>query len=519
MTLATAALAALPLLATLGLMLLAGWSAARAAVAGLGLALLLAFAVFDDGAAGSGPALLIGVTAESLFHTASLLWILWPALALHQHQQDTGALDTLRAWLGGLSPQPGVQVLLFGWFLALFLEGAAGFGTPAAIVAPLLLALGVPAVPAVVIALLGHAAGVAFGALGTPVAALVAVTGLAVDDLVWRIATLNIGSAMALMLALCLLAARVGPAPSALGPADPAATLRIAPGMALLALLAFLLPASALALWTGPELPTLGGAALGLLAFVALLRWQQGRGSTPGHAGGGLGRALAPYAVLIALVLATRALPTLKDTLESLDWQWRIGADFGGEIAPLLHPGSLLLLALLLGCQLQDRPLAALRPALAASARRLLPVALALLAMLALSRLMLHAGMVDALQAGMVAAVGGAWPWVVPALGALGSFVTGSATASNLLFGALQVQTAESLGLPVPWLLAGQHVGAAIGNIVCPHNLVAAAAAVGLAGREAELLRRTLLPCLAVLLLTGAALAALVAVGGLRGAG
>lgn len=514
MTLATAALAALPLLATLGLMLLAGWSAARAAVAGLGLALLLAFAVFDHGATGAGPALLIGVTAESLFHTVSLLWILWPALALHQHQQDAGALDTLRVWLGGLSPQPGVQVLLFGWFLALFLEGAAGFGTPAAIVAPLLLALGVPAVQAVVIALLGHAAGVAFGALGTPVAALVAVTGLAVDDLVWRIATLNAGSAMALMLALCLLAARVGPAPGALGPAGPA-TLRIAPGGALLALLAFLLPASALALWTGPELPTLGGAALGLVAFVALLRWRQRGGSTPGSAAGGLGRALAPYAVLIALVLATRALPTLKDTLAGLDWQWQIGADFGGEIAPLLHPGSLLLLALLLGCRLQGRPLAALRPALAASARRLLPVALALLAMLALSRLMLHAGMVDALQAGAVAAVGGAWPWVAPALGALGSFVTGSATASNLLFGALQAQTAESLGLPVPWLLAGQHVGAAIGNIVCPHNLVAAAAAVGLAGREAELLRRTLLPCLAVLLLTGAALAALVAMGGI----
>ncbi len=70
-----------------------------------------------------------------------------------------------------------------------------------------------------------------------------------------------------------------------------------------------------------------------------------------------------------------------------------------------------------------------------------------------------------------------------------------SATASNVLFTTLQAQTAQSLGLPVTALLAAQGFGAAIGNIVCPHNIVAGAATVGLAGREPEILRRTLLPC------------------------
>jgi lactate permease len=143
---------------------------------------------------------------------------------------------------------------------------------------------------------------------------------------------------------------------------------------------------------------------------------------------------------------------------------------------------------------------------LAAAARRLLPVALALLTMLCLSRLMLHAGMVTALQAAAADGMGHAWPLLAPALGALGSFVTGSATASNVLFASLQVQTAEALGLPAAWIAAGQGVGAAIGNVVCPHNVVAGAAAVGLAGREAEILRRTVLPCLVVLLLVGALL-------------
>ncbi|MGZ7259724.1 L-lactate permease, partial [Streptococcus pyogenes] len=87
------------------------------------------------------------------------------------------------------------------------------------------------------------------------------------------------------------------------------------------------------------------------------------------------------------------------------------------------------------------------------------------------------------------------------------SFVTGSATASNVLFTTLQAQTATALGLPVASIVAAQGFGAAVGNIVCPHNIVAGAATVGLAGREAEVLRRTLLPCLLYLALGGAAVA------------
>lgn len=516
MDLATLGYAAAPLLATLGLMLLGGWSAGRAAAAGLALALAVAVFVFDFGVgagAGAAPSLTSGlgtVGHEALLASASILWILWPALALHHHQERIGAITALQAALTALSPRPGLQVLMLGWFLALFLEGAAGFGTPAAIVAPLLVALGVPALQAVVIALLGHAAGVVFGALGTPLAAQVAMTGLPAADLAWRTALLNAGAAAALMLALAQTAGLTGGGGggglarvAGAAPVVVEASRAIPAGWLLLALLAFLLPNLALAFGVGPALPTLGGAAVGLFVFAVVLHRRREARSDAGVGGGidprGLAKALAPYLILIGLVLASRAVPGLAEGLK--------------------HPGTLLLAALILGCLVQGRPLASLLPAAQASGRRLLPVALALLAMLALSRLMLHAGMVDALQAGAVAVVGPAWPWLAPAMGALGSFVTGSATASNLLFSALQLQTAQELGLPTAWMLAGQAVGAAIGNIICPHNVVAAAAAVGLAGREAEILRRTLLPCLAVLLLTGATLAALVGIGGIRAAG
>lgn len=500
--------AASPLLVTLGLMLLAGWSVARAAAAGVALALVLALGPFA--AAGPPDTLLAGVGAEAAFQTATILWVLWPALALFHHQTASGRFEHLRLRLARLAPAPGLQAFLLAWFLALFLEGAAGFGTPAAIVAPLLVALGLPPLAAVSMALVGHAAGVAFGALGTPLMAQASVTGVAPAVLVMPTALLNTASATALMAMLWWMARRV----PAATPGHPGFAVPV--WVAVLLLLAFLAPKLVLAASGGPELPTLGGALLGLaIVAAALVATGARRGSGIRHnreaAEGQVLRDAAPYLLLVALVLATRSLPGVPEALAAAQWEWRIGEAFAGQVNPLVHPGSLLLLALVLGCRLQRQPLASLGPALHAAAKRLVPVALALFAMLVLSRLMLHAGLIDALQSGLVAAVGNGWPWMAPALGALGSFVTGSATASNLLFAPLQAETAAQLGLPPAWVLAAQGVGAAVGNIVCPHNLVAAAATVGLAGREGELLRRTLPACAAALLACALLLAAVLA--------
>ena len=516
------ALAALPIVAILGLMLGLGWSAASAGLAGLALALLLAFTALASWGEGTVLELLAGVGAEGGFIALTILWILWPALALHEHQQASGAIATLRAALARLSPDPRLQALLVGWFLALFFEGAAGFGTPVALAAPLLVSLGLPPLQAVVLALLGHALGVSFGALGTPVAAQVALTGLDAAGLAWRTALLN--AAMAAVMVGFFAMALKASGPVASPDRSPRAPASARPGplwpWLLLAMAGFVLPSLALALLLGPELPTLGGALLGGLLFAAVLHWRnRERVSTrPGGAQAAaapgpaltLVRALAPYGVLVALVLFTRALPPVAESLGAVALRWQLWDRFGAGLQPLLHPGTLLLVALLAGAWLQGRPLRTLGPALATSARRLLPVSVALLAMLCLSRLMLHAGMIDTLQQAAVAGLGQAWPLVAPAVGALGSFVTGSATASNVLFTTLQVQTAQALALSPLWMAAAQGLGAGLGNIVCPHNIVAGAATVGLAGREAEVLRRTVLPCAVVLVLGGLLVRALV---------
>jgi len=509
----TATLAATPIAAILGLMLGLHWSAARAGAVALALTAVLAVLVFDFGAPGAAPLQsFAGVAAEGAFLTLTILWILWPALALHRLQQTRGAIDTLRASLTRLTGSTALQALLVGWLMALFFEGAAGFGTPVALAAPLLVGLGFAPVPAVVLALLGHAVGVSFGALGTPVLAQVALTGLDGLQIAWRTALLHtlLGSVMMVFFVRTLAASGHRPGWR----------------WAALAAAGFLVPSMVLAALLGPELATLGGALAGGALFIAVLRRRavnpvaRAANAEASGAATGLAHALAPYGVLVVGVVAlavAKLWPPVAEVLSGVQIAWQGYGGYGGRMQPLTHPGTLLLASLLIGAWLQRVPLREVAAALTHSARQLVPVTLALLAMLLLSRLMLHAGFIGTLEQAAVQLVGPAWPWVAPAVGALGSFVTGSATASNVLFTSLQAQTAQALALPVTAIVAAQGFGAAVGNIVCPHNIVAGAATVGLAGRESEILRRMLLPCAIYLALGGAVLSGLLVSGLLNG--
>jgi lactate permease len=317
-----------------------------------------------------------------------------------------------------------------------------------------------------------------------------ALTGLHAVDIAWRTASLHALLGAVLMWFFVRTLAAAGHRPGL--------------AWAALACAGFLLPSLALAALIGPELATLGGALVGGVLFVATLRRRGGGGRVPGMA-----RAMAPYGALVVLVVVTRSWPPLAQALGGATIEWRLFGQFHGRMEPLTHPGTLLMTALVVGALVQRMPVRAVGSALVHSARLLAPVTVALLAMLVLSRLMLHAGLIAALERAAVQGVGAAWPWVAPAVGALGSFVTGSATASNVLFTTLQAQTATALGLPAVVIVAAQGVGAAVGNIVCPHNIVAGAATVGLAGRESDVLRYTVVPCVVYLVLAGAAVAAL----------
>jgi lactate permease len=485
-------LAAAPIAIVLAGMVGLQWSAALAGAAGLGVALLLALAVFDVGGATglAVPQALTGVIAEALHATGVILWIIFPALGLYELQRRTGAFDRIRSTLTGLTDDRRLQALLIAWFFGLFMEGAAGFGTPVALAAPLLVGLGFPPVRAVALALIGHAAGVTFGAVGTPVITQSEISGLPARDIAAVAALMHAILGAMLVLALARLASD--------GPLD-AAIL----GWCALAAAAFLGPSLLLATLAGPELPTLGGALIGGVAFATLL-WRRGRGVGSERPGRSLRADLAPYLVVLGLVLATRLVAPLREVLQDATLAWRLHDTFSSSFQPLYHPGTLLLAGLLAGAVLTGRA-AEVPAALAAAVRRLLPVALALFVMLALSRTMVHSGMVEAL-ADAAARIGALWPLIAPAIGVLGTFVTGSATASNILFTEFQLGTAAALALPPAAMAAAQSFGAAIGNVIAPHNIIAGSATVGIQGREGEVLARTARVCVAYALAGGALL-------------
>ena len=480
-----ALLAASPIALVLALMLGLRWSAARAGLLALALAGMLAVFAFDvggpDRTAPGRVGALGGALLEAAFIATTILWIIFPALCIHALQVRRRAIDLLRRRLEGLSADPAVLGLLIAWFFALFIEGAAGFGAPVALAAPLLVALGFAPTQAVAMALIGHSVGVSFGAVGTPILPQAAATGLSLGQLSSTPGLLHGLLGWILMLFLLRVMRRVGTAPPL--------------PLALLAAGLFLVPLVGFATLSGPELPTLGGALVGGLVFVRILRRRTSSTQRPTSAQGTL-RAALPYLVLVVLILATRLVPALREALQAVELAWHLPGGFAGSFAPLYHPGTMLLLAFVIGGLGQRGAAADLLAAMAEAARRLAPVVVALLAMLGLARIMVHAGMIDTLATAAAALTGAAWPAMAAAVGVLGTFITGSATTSNILLTDFQVRVAETLDLPLLAILGAQAFGAAVGNIVCPHNFVAGGATVGLAGREGEVLRATLLPCL-----------------------
>ncbi|KFG69697.1 L-lactate permease [Microvirga sp. BSC39] len=483
--------AALPLALVLVLMIGRRWPAAKAGLAGLGLAAVLALTVFgivdgshsDIGAGG----LLAGSALEALFTAVTILWIIFPALAIYELQVRSGAFDVIRAGLAGLSQDPRIQALLVAWFFGLFMEGAAGFGTPVALAAPLLVSLGFSPVKAVALALIGHAAGVSFGAVGTPVLAQASLVALSASDIAQATGLLHGAHGVILALFLVRLSGDGSPTARQWGCGVVAATC-------------FLAPFAVFAAMVGPELPTLGGALIGGACFVLILRWRaKPSGKQDWRA---VAKAGMPYGIVLALILVTRLLPGLREQLRSVEISWSILGAFRGSMQPLYHAGTILLLGFVLGGLAQGRGLADLLKASRAALRRLALVTLALVAMLALSRLMLHARMIHELAEGAREA-GAAWPLLAPGIGVLGTFVTGSATASNILFTEFQAATASALALPLATMVAAQGFGAAVGNIICPHNIIAGAATVGLGGQEGAILSRTILACAAYTLAGG----------------
>jgi lactate permease len=531
MTLLTIAAALAPLLAALGLLVVLRLPAVKAMPLSLAVTATVSLFIWRVPVREVLAACLEGVVIA-----ASILWIVFGAIALLKVLTASGALEAIRIGFTRITPDPRAQVVIIAWLFGAFLEGAAGFGTPAAITAPLLTALGFSPMAAVVLALVADSSPVSFGALGTPVIVGVA-QGLQEGATLAPEVAAAIGEASlpAFLQALTVQTASMDLVVGTFVPLilvlvlmrffDQRRSWRAglaAWRFALFAGLSFTLPALGVAILLGPEFPSILGALIGLsltvpvarrgLLLPALPRDRPRDGNEPAADPAAtsrlsLSRAWAPYLLAAILLAATRIefLP-LKAWLQSVavSWQGILGTEIGVSLAPLYLPGTTFFVVALVTVPLHGMSLRQGGGALRGAALALAGATVALGTAVPMVRVFINSGINDAGLASMpieLAAVGAdlagsAWPLVAPFVGAFGAFLSGSATFSNMMFALLQFSVADRVSAPEQVVLAAQMLGSNAGNMISVQNVVAAAAVVGLLGKEGSIIRFTFVPML-----------------------
>ena len=489
-------------------------------------------------------------TLQGLILTASILWIIFGAILLLNTLKHSGGIAAIRRGFSGISPDRRVQALIVAWLFGCFIEGASGFGTPAAVAAPLLVALGFPALAAVVLGMMVQSTPVSFGAVGTPmiVGAQGGLDRVAMSEqlialgsnwetffsiLVGRVATVHgiVGLLMPLIMVM-IMTRFFGREKSW------AAGLAVAP-FALFTAVCFVVPYVAAGVFLGPEFPSMIGALIGLAIVVPAAKkgfllpkktWDFAPASEwPSEWVGSIEMKLdqlayktpvstpmawAPYLLLAALLVASRIVPEFKAALQSLKFGWTniLGeAGVSGSIEPLYLPGGILVMVVLLTFFLHRMHFSGLVKAVGESSKTLLGAGFVLIFTIPMVRILINSGVNGAdlmsmpvAMAQLVAdSVGNVYPFFAPWVGALGAYIAGSNTVSNLMLSQFQYDTAVLLGVSGTMMVALQSVGAAAGNMIAIHNVVAASATVGLLGREGITLRKTLLPTLYYLIAAG----------------
>ncbi|WP_189312565.1 L-lactate permease [Streptomyces brasiliensis] len=433
-----------------------------------------------------------------------ILWIVVNALWVYRMTVRTRHFDILRRSFGRLSDDPRIQALVIAFCFGALLEALAGFGAPVAICSVMLVALGFDPVRAAVVSLVANTAPVAFGAMGTPVVTLAQVTGLPLDSVASVVGRQT--PLLALVVPLVLV-----------GLVDGRRGLRETWVPALVCGVAFAAAQFAASNYVSAQLADIAASLVGAGALVAVpharvpateavrtsvLTGARSADLDESDPRPEVLRAYAPYA-LIVVIFSVAQIPAVKDWLagatKAYDWPFLDvagpdGKPVGGNIFswPIVSTGGTLVLiaGVLTAVVLGVHARVAVRE-WAATVVELRFAILTVTSVLALAYVMNLSGQAATIGH-FVAAAGAGLAFLSPVLGWFGVAVSGSDTSANALFGALQVSAARESGLSPELLAAANSSGGVLGKMISPQNLTIACAAVGLAGREGDLLRKVL---------------------------
>lgn len=491
----------------------------------------------------------IASSIQGFLITIAVLWIIFGAILLLNTLKHSGAMATIRQGFNNVSPDRRVQVIIIAWLFGSFIEGASGFGTPAAIAAPLMVAIGFPAMAAVMIGMMIQSTPVSFGAVGTPI--LIGVNKGLDSEGIGSILT-SMGSSWDTYLQI--ITSEVAVVHAITGTLIPLFMIMMMTrffgknkswfeGLSILPFaifggLAFTVPYALTGVFLGAEFPSLVGALVGLpivtLAakkgflipkdtwdFAPKEEWptewvskfEMKLDAMTQKVPMSLTKAWIPYVLVAAILVLTRVSDEAKAFVKSwvIPFKDILGEGLGYSITPLYLPGGILVFVVLITFFFHKMEFKELKAAVSESSQVMLGAGFVLIFTIPLVRILINSGVnasgFDSMPIAMAnfvaTSVGDIFPLFAPMIGALGAFIAGSNTVSNMMLSQFQFGVADALGVSTAFMIALQAVGAAAGNMIAIHNVVAASATVGLLDQEGETLRRTIIPTLYYCLIAG----------------
>ena len=491
-------LAILPPAAVLILMVGFRWGGSKAGPAGWIVSLIIALLFF-----GAGGKLLTYAHIRAIILTIDVVLIVWAALLLYFIVDQAAALKVISNWFTALTGDDVLRVLLLGWVFASFLQGVGGFGVPVAIVAPLLVGLGLHPLAAVVVPSIGHAWAVTFGSLGSSFITLMGVTDMTAAELAPPAATLLGASALVCgMLAVHAYAGWRG-----IQRGLPA-VLIIGVVMAVVQYIAATSGLHNIGSATGGMVGLIIGFGVTKLPFYQSVK--NGDDEQPpsitneGRPIPSFSIAVSGYVILVVLAFIVKGVEPVKDLLSKVNLAVTIPELTTSEgyvnltsvvgIKIFAHTGTILFVSALITYWLfKSRGYykdGAVKTIIQGVHKKGTKTAIGILSMMAMAMVMTYAGMTNEIAQWLSKAVpADLYAFVATSIGGLGAFMTGSNTNSNAVFGSLQKETAILLGLNVTIVLGVQTASAAIASLLAPAKIMVGASTVGMGGNEGVVMR------------------------------
>ncbi len=481
---------------------IAGLTAAVAAV----LLSLFAF--------GADSFLLRTVILKSFSLSLFVLLIIWTSLFLYNMMDSLGLMQTIAGFISRITINSTGQALLCAWTFAGFIEGIAGFGVPVAVLAPLMIALGFRPLTAVVAVLVGHSWAVTFGGMASAYYTIQLATGLEAE---------YIGPTMALLFALPIIAtgllvAYIEGGWHSLRRASPVVLIT---GAAMAGSVWFSV------FYNAPQIAAMAAGLIGSILIWVFSKtpliqkgdMQEASPSTPNREKTmSIHFAFIPYYLLIFLALFSQ-LPAIKQLTDHLYIAFNfpgLETSLGYVVPPAQdyakitlfgHPAPIIAVSILSTLILYRRGTfwhkGIVMDAFKTTFRQSIWLSLGVITLVMMSLIMNDSGMNNKIASAVAGATGAVYPIISPFIGVLGSFMTGSNTNSNVMFGLMQVDAAAVLGISPAVIASAQSIGGSLGAAVAPIKILFGSSATGLGGRESDIIRRTLIYCVLVTLLVG----------------